>query len=376
MQKKPILGITLGDPFGNGPEITVKALAKQAIYKRCRPLVIGDAASLVYATRVAQAVSGLDLAVRAVQDVGEAAFTHGMIDVLDLGYIKYDDIPGDPSQPAPFGLGATRLGGEAAFQAVSRAIDLVMGGALDAVVTNALSKEAIRAAGHPYSGHTEIFADRTGTADYAMMLVHRDLRVVHVSTHVSLREACERVKQDRVLAVIRIAAAGCRAIGIDNPRVGVAGLNPHGGENGLFGREEIDEIQPAIEQALREGIRIPDRRPVPPDTIFSKALGGWYDVVVAMYHDQGHIPVKVKGFVYDRAAGRWKAVAGINVTLGLPVIRTSVDHGTAYDQAGNGQSSEQSLVHAIDTAVRMVRARARAKAVRSSRNEPADGGPR
>ena len=191
-----------------------------------------------------------------------------------------------------------------------------------------------------------------------MMLAHEELRVVHVSTHVSLREATERVKKERVLECIRIANEGCKALGIERPKIGVAGLNPHCGEGGMFGREEIEEIQPAIDQAISEGIYIPEGKPTPPDTVFSKALGGWYDIVVVMYHDQGHIPLKVKGFVYNRAEGRWDAVAGINVTLGLPIIRASVDHGTGFGHAGSGHANELSLVNAIDYAIRLALAKA------------------
>ena len=190
-----------------------------------------------------------------------------------------------------------------------------------------------------------------------MMLAHEDLRVVHVSTHVSLREACDRVKKDRVLDVIRIADAGCKAIGIKEPKIAVAGLNPHCGENGMFGVEEIEEIQPAIDAALAEGIDIPEKKPTPPDTVFSKALGGWYDIVVAMYHDQGHIPLKVKGFVYNKTEGHWDAVAGVNVTLGLPIIRASVDHGTGFGHAGNGGANALSLVNAMDYGIRMANAK-------------------
>ena len=212
-------------------------------------------------------------------------------------------------------------------------------------------------AGHHFSGHTEIYAHYTNTDKYTMMLAHEDLRVVHVSTHVSLREACDRVKKPRVLEVIRIADAGCRALGIEKPRVAVAGLNPHCGENGLFGTEEIEEIQPAIDEAMAEGICIPDKKPTPPDTVFSKAIGGWYDIVVCMYHDQGHIPLKVKGFVYNREAGHWDAVAGVNVTLGLPIIRASVDHGTGFGHAGSGSANALSLVNAMDYAIRMANAK-------------------
>ena len=221
----------------------------------------------------------------------------------------------------------------------------------NATVTNALSKEAINMAGHHYSGHTEIYAEYTGTDKYTMMLAHEELRVVHVSTHVSLREACDRVKKDRVLECIRIANDGCKALGIEKPKIGVAGLNPHCGENGMFGTEEIEEIQRAIDQAMSEGIYIPEGKPTPPDTVFSKAIGGWYDIVVVMYHDQGHIPLKVKGFVYNKKEKHWDAVAGVNVTLGLPIIRASVDHGTGFGHAGSGTANELSLTNAIDYAI-------------------------
>ena len=353
MQKRPILGISMGDPFGNGPEITVRALSDAAIYDRCRPLVVGDVSSMSYALKVAKKVSGIDLALNAISAVEDAKFCYGTIDVLDLGLVPVESIPdsSEEDKPKPFKVGACPIGGEAAFSYVTKVIELAMAGKVDATVTNAISKEAINMAGHHYSGHTEIYADYTGTQKYTMMLAHNNLRVVHVSTHVSLREACDRVKKARVLECIRIANEGCKALGIETPKIGVAGLNPHCGENGMFGWEEIQEIQPAISEAIAEGICIPEGKPTPPDTIFSKALGGWYDIVVAMYHDQGHIPLKVKGFKYDPEKGAWKAVAGVNVTLGLPIIRVSVDHGTGIDLAGSGRSNELSLVNAIDYAI-------------------------
>ena len=353
MDKKPIIGISMGDPFGNGPEITARALADATVYDRCRPLVVGDVSSMTYAVKAAETVFGTHLDIHPIQSVDQALFQPGTIDVYDMGLVKPSDIPGDPSDPKPFGLGATALGGEAAFQYVVKVIDLAMKGEIDATVTNALSKEAINMAGHHYSGHTEIYADYTHTAKYTMMLAHEDLRVVHVSTHVSLREACDRVKKDRVLDVIRIANNACLALGIEQPKIGVAGLNPHCGENGMFGTEEVEEIQPAIDAALAEGICIPEKKPTPPDTIFSKAIGGWYDIVVAMYHDQGHIPLKVKGFVYNKAEGHWDAVAGVNVTLGLPIIRASVDHGTGFGHAGSGRANELSLLNAISYAIQL-----------------------
>ena len=352
---KPILGISMGDPFGNGPEITVRALADAAVYDRCKPLVVGDETSMRYALKVAEKVNGIHLALNVVKTPAEGKYTYGTIDLLDLGLVPAESIPdtSDLEEPKPFKVGACAIGGEASFRCVVKVIELAMNGDIDATVTNALSKEAINMAGHHYSGHTEIYADYTHTNKYTMMLAHEELRVVHVSTHVSLREACDRVKKDRVLDCIRIANAGCKALGIKEPKIGVAGLNPHCGENGMFGREEIEEIQPAIDAALAEGINVPERKPTPPDTVFSKALGGWYDIVVVMYHDQGHIPLKVKGFVYNKAEGHWDAVAGVNVTLGLPIIRASVDHGTGFGHAGSGHANELSLVNAMDYAIRM-----------------------
>lgn len=349
----PIIGITMGDPFGNGPEITVKALADFSVYERCRPIVVGDFAVMKYAAEVAGIVSNINININPVRSVEDAEFAPGIIDVYDMGLIQRKDIPGTPKEHKPFGIGASKRGGEASYRYVEEVINLAMKGEVDATVTNAFSKEAINMAGHHYSGHTEIYADYTKTKNYCMMLAHEDLRVAHVSTHVSLREACKKVKMSRVLDVIHMANDAMKKIGIERPKIGVAGLNPHCGENGMFGTEEIEEIQPAINEALREGIYIPEGAPTPPDTVFSKALGGWYDVVVVMYHDQGHIPLKVKGFVYNREEKHWDAVAGINVTLGLPIIRVSVDHGTGYGHAGDGMANELSLVNAVDFAIKL-----------------------
>ncbi|WP_334105005.1 4-hydroxythreonine-4-phosphate dehydrogenase PdxA [Muricomes intestini] len=324
----------MGDPASIGPEITVKAMADPALYELCSPLIIGDAWVMEQALSI---VGHEELNINAIQDVKEAKFSFGTIDVLDLGLVR----------PQEFERGqVSAMCGDAAFQYVKKVIELAMAGEVDATVTNA---------GHHYSGHTEIYADLTGTKNYTMMLAHEDLRVVHVSTHVSLREACDRVKKQRVLDVIRIANKACLEMGIEKPKIGVAGLNPHSGENGLFGREEIEEITPAIDEAKKEGILA--EGPVPPDTVFSKAKGGWYDIVVAMYHDQGHIPLKVVGFVYNREKQMWDAVSGVNITLGLPIIRVSVDHGTAFDQAGKGTASELSLRNSIDYAVKFTKSR-------------------
>lgn len=355
MNEKPIVGITMGDPAGNGPEITVKALAHEDIYDRCRPIVVGDAKMIEQAARF---VDRTDIKIHRCEKVGDALFTPGTIDVLHLDLIE--DVN-------TFPIGQVSIeGGNAAFQCVKKVIQLAMDGEVDATCTNALNKEAMNKALEHYhgeksdgythfDGHTEIYATYTNTKKYTMMLAHHDLRVVHVSTHVSLREACDRVKKARVLEVIQIADKACRDMGIENPKVAVAGLNPHCGENGLFGTEEIEEIIPAIEAAKAEGINTVG--PIPPDSVFSEALGGWYDIVVCMYHDQGHIPLKTVGFVYDREKQAWKAVEGVNVTLGLPIIRTSVDHGTGFALAGKGTSNELSLINAIDYSIRMANGR-------------------
>ena len=286
MNTKPIIGITMGDPFGNGPEITIKVLHNKTVYEECRPLVVGDLSSLQYAAEVVEKVAGFKLKLHTIKSVSEALFQYGTVDVLDMGLVPADQIPHNikGGVPQPYGVGVSKLGGEAAFQYVIKVIQLAMDKEIDGTVTNALSKEAINLAGHHYSGHTEIYAEYTHTQKYAMMLAFRDLRVVHVSTHVSLREACDRCKKARVLECIHIANDACKAIGIAKPKIAVAGLNPHCGEGGLFGKEEIEEIQPAIDAALAEGIAIPDGKPTPADTVFSKALGGWYDIVVVMYH--------------------------------------------------------------------------------------------
>lgn len=349
---KPIVGITMGDPAGSGPEITVKALADPEQYTYCRPIVVGDVKVF---ERARKFVGREDIVIHRCDKVSDALFTPGTIDVLHLDLIE--DIN-------KFEMAKVSVeGGNAAFQCVKKVIELAMAGEVDATCTNALNKEAMNKALEYYhgeksdgythfDGHTEIYATYTHTKKYTMMLAHHDLRVVHVSTHVSLREACDRVKKERVLEVIEIANKACKDMGIENPRIAVAGLNPHCGENGLFGREEIEEITPAIEAAKAEGIT-GVVGPCPPDSVFSQAIGGWYDIVVCMYHDQGHIPLKTVGFVYDREKQEWKAVEGVNVTLGLPIIRASVDHGTDFYHAGKGNGNELSLVNAIKYAVKM-----------------------
>ena len=336
-ERRPIIGITMGDPASIGPELSIRVLASEWVYDEARPLIVGDAVVL----QEARKMLGLeDIAIRPIEAVSEARFVHGTIDVLDLGLV-------DTSALRYGQISATT--GEASYRYIERVISLALSGKIDATVTNAISKEALNMAGYKYSGHTEIYAAHTKTSKYTMLLVHDNLRVVHVSTHVSLRRACDLVRRERVLEVIGIADAACKDMGIECPRIGVAGLNPHSGENGMFGYEELEEIIPAIEAAKTAGMSVDG--PLPPDTVFPKARGGWYDIVVAMYHDQGHIPLKLEGFVYDKTMGRWQTVSGVNITLGLPVIRTSVDHGTAMDQAFKGTASDASLASAIRHAI-------------------------
>lgn len=334
--KKPVVGITMGDPAGVGPEIVIKSLSRKDVYDQCSPLAVGDAKIF---DRAAKLLGGT-VQIHPVHRVEDCLFEYGTIDVFDLGIL--DDIPFETGKESA-------ACGDAAFQAVTSVISLAMQKKIDATVTAPLNKAAIQMAGHHYSGHTEIYAEQTGTQHYTMLLAHGNLRVVHVSTHVSLREACDRCKKERVYEVIRLADQACRAMGIESPRVGVSGLNPHAGEGGLFGREEIEEICPAVEQAVREGIRA--EGPLPPDSIFPKALSGLYDIVVAMYHDQGHIPIKCAGFTWN--PGEKASISGVNITFGLPIIRVSVDHGTAFDIAWKNQADETSLLEAITYAVRI-----------------------
>ena len=336
MNNLPILAITLGDPCGSGPEITAKALANKYIYEISKPLVIGD--PCVFSQALDFVGLKNKIRINPVSRVEDAVFCFGTVDVYDTKTI-------DDASILQLGT-ANKEGGHAAFEYVRCAIELAMARKVHGTVTNAISKEAINLAGHHFSGHTEIYSYFTNTKKYCMMLAHNDFRVTHVSTHVSLREACDKCKKERILDVIELSHNACLRLGVDNPKIAVAGLNPHCGENGMFGREEIEEIAPAIAEAKEKGIDVIG--PCPPDTVFSQAIGGWYDIVVCMYHDQGHIPTKVQGFVYNREKKCWNAVAGVNITLGLPIVRASVDHGTAFDHAGKGDANELSLINAIE----------------------------
>lgn len=341
MERKRI-AITMGDPAGIGPEVVVKALTEKSIYEKCIPVVIGDYEALQDAIRF----SNITLRLNEVQNMEEAVGEFGVVDYINLNYLKPNSWNYKEN---------SAVCGEASFQYVVYAIQLARDGKAAAVITAPISKESINMAGHPYSGHTEIFAEYTRTRDYAMLLASENLRVIHVTTHCSLIEACRRIRKERVLTVIKLADKGCRMLGITNPRIGVAGLNPHCSENGLFGTEEASEIIPAIQQAQNEGINA--QGPESPDTVFVKCEAGIYDIVVAMYHDQGHIPLKLNAFQWDAAEGKYSSVKGINTTIGLPIIRVSVDHGTAFGKAGEGRANADSMIEAIEVGVKMAKNR-------------------
>jgi 4-phospho-D-threonate 3-dehydrogenase / 4-phospho-D-erythronate 3-dehydrogenase len=339
---KPIIAISMGDPAGIGPEICIKALSEKSVYERCKPIVVGDAAVLQQAVEFLNST----LKINAVNLVQQAIFEFGTVDVFDLKNVSISEL-----QP---GI-VSAMAGNAAFEAVHTVIDLALANKVDATVTAPINKESIHKAGHHFSGHTEIYAHFTNTAKFAMLLADENLRVIHTTTHVSLRKACELCKKERVLEVISLLDDACKQFGIPHPRIAVAGLNPHAGENGLFGDEEINEIIPAIEEANRKGFTV--EGPVPPDTMFVKAVQGKYDGCVAMYHDQGHIPFKLEGFQWDNEKQTMKSVKGVNITLGLPIIRTSVDHGTAFEIAGQGIASPDAMLVAIDYAILMAKNR-------------------
>jgi len=339
---KPIIGISMGDPAGIGPEICIKALSILSVYDRCQPLVVGDAQVMAQAAVNIQST----LKINPIKSVKEAVFEIGTIDVIDLKNVILSELK----------LGeVSAMSGNAAFEAVKKVIDLALAEEVDATVTAPINKESIHKAGHKFSGHTEIYAHFTKTVKFAMLLADENLRVIHATTHVSLRKACDLCKKARVLEVISLLNDACIQFGIARPHIAVAGLNPHAGENGLFGDEEINEIIPAIQEANAMGFDV--EGPVPPDTMFVKAVQGKYDGCVAMYHDQGHIPFKLEGFQWDNEKQTMKSVKGVNITLGLPIIRTSVDHGTAFEIAGKGIASPDAMLVAIDYAILMAKFR-------------------
>ncbi len=325
----PLLAITMGDPTGAGPEIVVKALADPEVQSLCTGLVIGDAETM----RAAADIVGIQMDVHSVSNPGDVQAGSHTLNVVDLKNVDVATlVRGRVDARA----------GKAAYEAIEKATSLALQHKVDAIVTAPLNKDALNQAGYSFPGHTQILAHLCGVSDAVMMLVADSLRIVHVSTHVSLRDACDLVTRERVLHVMQLGEQAARAMGVEKPRIVVPGLNPHSGEGGLFGSEEQQHIIPAIEEAKALGMEV--RGPLPPDTAFLRAFRGEFDLVVAMYHDQGHIPIKMVGFE-----------KGVNVTLGLPIIRTSVDHGTVFGKAGKGTADPTSLIESIKLATTMSR---------------------
>ena len=324
---KPVLGITMGDAAGIGPEVIVKALADKRIYELAHPIVIGDKKMMQRALDIVKS----DLQLRTVQDIDNLQSEFGYIDLIDL-----NNLPAD----LPFAKVDARAG-KAAYEYIESAVDLTLKNKIHAIVTAPLNKEALHAGGKNFPGHTEILAHLSKTDDFSMMLTSEKLNVIHVTTHVSIRQACDLIKKERVLTVIELAEEYSKMLGFAEPRIAVAGFNPHAGENGLFGDEDEKEIVPAVKEAQAKGMNVVG--PLPPDTVFHRAANlDEFDIVVVMYHDQGHIPSKLLGFD-----------TGVNVTVGLPFIRTSVDHGTAFPIAGQGIADSRSMTEALYLGAKM-----------------------
>jgi 4-hydroxythreonine-4-phosphate dehydrogenase len=330
MDKRPLLAVTMGDPAGVGPEVIAKALDRPEVWDVCRPVVVGDTHWMEQAKRIV----GSSRPVRALQTPDEIE-SGEFLGVLDLTNVDADRLVRGQVSPEA---------GQAAHDYIQHAVQLALKGKVAAVVTAPINKEAFHAAGVPYAGHTEMLAALCGATDVAMMLVSGKLRVSHVSTHVPLHQAVERLSVERITRVAGLTHDALRRMGLEAPRIAVAGLNPHAGEGGLFGNEEAEIIGPAVAAARAQSMDITG--PYPPDSVFLRASQAEFDAVIAMYHDQGHIPIKLLGF-YE----------GVNVTLGLPIIRTSVDHGTAFDIVGTGHADERSLVAALRLAAQMGRRR-------------------
>jgi 4-phospho-D-threonate 3-dehydrogenase / 4-phospho-D-erythronate 3-dehydrogenase len=318
----PIFALTMGDPSGIGPEIAIKALASRKTGSDFRVAIIGDLGVLRQAAKKMKSSADFN----AVTDISESK--QGKINVLDLQQIK----------PAEFKVGKISAAcGRAAYAYVLKGIELAKAGIAAGVITNPINKEALMMAGINYPGHTEIFARETGAKDYSMLFLLDNVGVAHVTTHCSLRQAIDLISARRVLAHIRLLDSAMKRLGVKRPRIAVGGLNPHAGENGLFGDEERKHIVPAIKKAKAEGLNV--QGPFPPDTVFMRAFRGEFDGVVSMLHDHGFVALKSRDFDH-----------GVNITIGLPIVRTSVGHGTAFDKAGKGTASPESLKSAIKAA--------------------------
>lgn len=336
MSDLPIIGITMGDPAGVGPEITVKALADKRIFSFCRPVVLGD--QEVFSSTLSKVSQGMSLNV--TNNIAETKALPGTIDLLAASEIGCGAVgPGEP----------TVEGGKAMVEYIIRAVQMTLERDLGAMVTCPISKVLMHQAGHFYEGHTQLISHLTDSPDYVMMLAGKRLRVSLATIHCALKEVPSILNSETVYKTIAITARALEQdFGIENPALAVAALNPHGGEEGLFGSEEAEIISPAVKRAKDEGFKVSG--PLPSDTLFHKAASGQFEAVVAMYHDQGLIPLKLLHFS-----------DAVNVTLGLPIIRTSVDHGTAYDIAGSGQADESSLKTAIKMAAMIANNRAARK---------------
>lgn len=335
---RPVLAITLGDPSGIGPEIALKAVSR--LQER---LASGEFALALVGDPTALERAGAILSLPAPPVVSEASLAGlsgaGILPIAASGKnVRWGEVSAE--------------GGEQAYQAVALSTRLAQQGQIAAIVTAPLNKEALHMAGHDFAGHTELLADLTGVTGSVMMLAHGPFRVSHVSTHCALEDVPRRASAERISRVLDLTLATLRKLGIERPRIAVAALNPHAGEGGIFGRHDIDVTEPLVRSYVARGEQV--FGPIPGDTVFVKLRGREYDAVIAMYHDQGHIPVKLLGFNIDPETGHWTALSGVNVTLGLPIIRTSVDHGTAFDIAGTGVADETSLIEAIDYALRLV----------------------
>lgn len=339
MSIRPIIGITMGDPSGIGPEIIIKALSDSSIYELCQPVVLGDASAL------SVDIEGLGpLPINDILRPSEAKSESKAIDLMAISHLKKESlIPGNP----------TVEGGKAMVEYIFRAVEMAQDGELGAIVTCPINKALMQEAGHFFEGHTQLIAHLTKTEDYVMMLAGERLRVALVTIHCALSEVSSCLDDDIIYKTITITSQALQLdFGLLTPRLAVAALNPHAGESGLFGSEEDEIIRPAIERASAEGCQV--EGPLPADTLFHRAAAGQFDAVVAMYHDQGLIPLKLLHFS-----------DAVNVTLGLPIIRTSVDHGTAYDIAGTGVADASSLKAAIRMAIKMAENRAKGKGLSS-----------
>jgi 4-hydroxythreonine-4-phosphate dehydrogenase len=336
MSHAPTLAVTMGDPAGIGPEIIAKA-ARRLRHRldggHLRLLVIGHRSALAAAAALVQGAPSFE--------VVEEAAEWPALALLPAGEERGPVPPGEISAE----------GGRFAYLAVESGVRLALAHRVDAIVTAPLNKAALNLAGHHFAGHTDMLASLTGTRSSVMMLAHGDMRVSHVTTHVALEQVPGLLTPERLRRTIDLTYAALLGLGIARPHIAIAALNPHAGEGGLFGRQDIEISAPVIAECVEGGMRITG--PVPGDTVFVKLRARQFDAVVAMYHDQGHIPVKLLGFNVDPATGVWNALSGVNITLGLPIVRTSVDHGTAFDIAGQGIANEDSLIEAIEYAERL-----------------------